>query len=72
MNANRILVLNQGLKDYVVDMGGDTNKVSIVSSGVDLEKFNPKVDGSLIEGNMELQKMILYYFLWDGFTSFQV
>jgi len=47
-HADSILVINKGLKDYVVNMGGDPNNVSIIPAGVDLVEFNPSVSGSAI------------------------
>lgn len=66
MNADRILVLNQGLKDYVADMGGDLSKVSIVTSGVDVDKFNPQIDGSFIREKYGIKKddILLFFMGW--------
>ena len=47
-HADSIFVINKGLKDYVVNMGGDPNNVSIIPAGVDLVEFNPSVSGSAI------------------------
>jgi glycosyltransferase involved in cell wall biosynthesis len=47
-HADSILVINKGLKDYVVNMGGDPNNVSIIPAGVDLVEFHPSVSGSAI------------------------
>lgn len=65
-NADRILVLNKGLKDYVADMGGDINKVSIVTSGVDVNKFNLQVDGSSIREKYGIKKddLLLFFMGW--------
>jgi glycosyltransferase involved in cell wall biosynthesis len=46
--ADSILVINKGLKDYVVKMGGDPHNVSIIPAGVDLVEFHPSVSGSAI------------------------
>lgn len=37
--SDKVLVINKGLKDYVVEMGGREENVSIVPGGVDLEKY---------------------------------
>jgi hypothetical protein len=31
--ADKILVINKGLKDYAVEMGGDINKISVIPAG---------------------------------------
>jgi glycosyltransferase involved in cell wall biosynthesis len=47
-HADNILVINKGLKDYVVKMGGDPNNVAVIPAGVNLARFNPSVSGSEI------------------------
>lgn len=66
MNADRILVLNNGLKDYAIDMGGNINKVSIVTSGIDNDKFNPQVNGSSIRERYGIKKddVLLFFMGW--------
>jgi glycosyltransferase involved in cell wall biosynthesis len=64
--ADQIFVINQGLKDYAVGMGGDINKISLIPAGVDLEKFNPQVDGSLIREKYGIKKddILLFFMGW--------
>jgi glycosyltransferase involved in cell wall biosynthesis len=64
--ADKILVINKGLKDYSVEMGGDINKISIISAGVDLERFNPQVDGSAIREKYGIKKddILLFFMGW--------
>jgi glycosyltransferase involved in cell wall biosynthesis len=47
-NADDVFVINKGLRDYVIDMGGKPHNISIITAGVDLERFHPSVDGSAI------------------------
>lgn len=65
-NADKIFVINKGLKDYAVKMGGDINKISVIPAGVDLEKFNPQVDGSPIREKYGLKKddILLFFMGW--------
>lgn len=64
--ADKIFVINKGLKDYAVEMGGDINKISIIPAGVDLEKFNPQVDGSSIREKYGIKKddLLLFFMGW--------
>jgi glycosyltransferase involved in cell wall biosynthesis len=64
--ADKIFVINKGLKDYVVEMGGNINKISIISAGVDFEKFNPKVDGSFIREKYGIKDgdILLFFMGW--------
>jgi glycosyltransferase involved in cell wall biosynthesis len=65
-HADKIFVINKGLKDYAVEMGGDIDKVSIIPAGVDLEKFNPQVDGSSIKKKYGITKddILLFFMGW--------
>ena len=49
-NADKVFVINKGLKDYVIQMGGDPRNIAIITAGVDLEQFHPSVDGLAIRG----------------------
>lgn len=64
--ANEIFVINQGLKDYAVEMGGNFNKISVIPAGVDFEKFNPQVDGSSIREKYGIKKddVLLFFMGW--------
>ena len=64
--ADKIFVINKGLKDYAVEMGGSANKVSIIPAGVDLENFNPQIDGSPIREKYGIKKddILLFFMGW--------
>jgi len=64
--ADKILVINKGLKDYAVEMGGDFDKISIIPAGVDLERFNPQVDGTRIREKYGIKKddILLFFMGW--------
>ncbi|MBU4139022.1 MAG: glycosyltransferase [Euryarchaeota archaeon] len=64
--ADKILVINKGLKDYAEEMGGDINKISVIPAGVDLERFNPQVDGSEIREKYGIKKddILLFFMGW--------
>jgi glycosyltransferase involved in cell wall biosynthesis len=64
--SDRIFVINQGLKDYAVEMDGDVNKISVIPAGVDFEKFNPQTDGSSIREKYGIKKndILLFFMGW--------
>jgi len=64
--ADKIFVINKGLQDYAVEMGGSANKISVIPAGVDLEKFNPRVDGSSIREKYGIKKddVLLFFMGW--------
>ncbi len=55
-----------------VEMGGDINKISVIPAGVDLERFNPQVDGSEIREKYGIKKdeILLFFMGWIyGFSG---
>ena len=64
--SDRIFVINQGLKDYAVEMDGDVDKISVIPAGVDFEKFNPQTDGSSIREKYGIKKndILLFFMGW--------
>lgn len=64
--ADKVFVINQGLKDYAMEMGGNTNEISVLPAGVDFEKFNPQVNGSLIREKYGIKKddVLLFFMGW--------
>lgn len=64
--ADKIFVLNQGLKDYVGEMGGNLSRVYVLPSGVDLDKFNLQIDGSIIRNKYGIKKndTLLFFMGW--------
>lgn len=64
--ADKIFVINKGLKDYVIDMGGKSSIISIIPAGVDFEKFNPKIDGLAIRKKYGIEKdeLLLFFMGW--------
>lgn len=41
-NSDSIVVINEVLKDYIIEFGAEEKITSIISGGVDFERFNPK------------------------------
>ncbi|HEY9246334.1 MAG TPA: glycosyltransferase family 4 protein [Candidatus Methanoperedens sp.] len=64
--ADRIFVINKGLRDYAIEMGGETDRISVLPAGVDLEKFNPNVDGSRVREKYGIRNddILLFFMGW--------
>jgi len=61
-----VCVINEGLKDYAVEMGADPEKVYVVRAGIDTERFNPNVDGYGIREKLGIGKddVVLFFMGW--------
>jgi glycosyltransferase involved in cell wall biosynthesis len=44
-SADKILVINQGLKEYAKRMGARESNISVITAGVNFEQFNRDLDG---------------------------
>jgi len=47
-SADAIFVINQGLKEYAKNMGACESEISVITAGVDFERFNRDLDGQLV------------------------
>ena len=47
-SADEVLVINQGLKAYAKSMGAPESEISVITAGVNFERFNRNLDGQPI------------------------
>lgn len=40
-NADKVISINEGLREYTVQMGAEREKTEVIRAGVELERFNP-------------------------------
>jgi glycosyltransferase involved in cell wall biosynthesis len=69
--ADVIVVVSQPLYDELVEMGIDADKILVNPNGVDPERYNPKIDGSPIREQYDLQDKTVIGFIgtfgaWHG------
>jgi len=64
--ADRVITINKALMDYAVEMGADPEKSSVLGAGIDLDRFNPDIDGSEIreEYGIERDDLVLFFMGW--------
>lgn len=72
--ANAIVVVSAILKKYIMEIGVPEDKVHVVPNGVDISKFNPKINGDEIRKRYKLDKKIIVGFTgslkpWHGVDS---
>ena len=61
--VDRIIAITPGLAEYVQMQGAKANKVVMIPAGVDVERFNPKVDGNDVRerfGIADDEKVVLF------------
>ena len=65
-NADRIIVINDKLKDFVVERGSDSERTQVEKAGVDFNRFNSDVDGKEIRERYGIEKddFVLFFVGW--------
>ena len=65
-NADRVIVINEKLKDFVVERGSDPERTQVEKAGVDFERFNPEINGSGIRERYGIEKddFVLFFVGW--------
>jgi glycosyltransferase involved in cell wall biosynthesis len=53
--ANCIIVVSSASREFCIKLGVPNHKIVLAPNGVDLSKFNPDIDGSLLRGRLGLE-----------------
>jgi len=64
--CDAVCVINEELKRYAVEMGAQAEKVHVVRAGVDMERFNPDVDGHMMREKLGIGRddVVLFFMGW--------
>ena len=46
--ADKVVTINEKLKDYAINMGASPDKTHVIRAGIDAERYDPNIDGSEI------------------------
>jgi len=65
-NADLVLSINEGLREYTVRMGAKRERTKVIRAGVDFTKFNQKIDGGEIRKKYGIEKedKVLFFVGW--------
>ena len=65
-NSDKVIVINEKLKDFVVKMGSDPKKTHVEKAGMDFNRFNLEIDGSWIREKYGIKKedFVLFFVGW--------
>ena len=65
-HADRVLVINERLKEHVVAMGAAPGQTHVVGAGIDIERFDPATDGKPIREQFGIEKedTVLFFMGW--------
>lgn len=64
--ADRVLVINEKLRAYVAEMGAPPERTQVLRAGINIEKFNPAIDGNVIRKQYGLKEedIVLFFMGW--------
>lgn len=64
--ADKVITINEALKDYAIRLGAVPNETVVLGAGIDLHRFSPTVDGGNIrkEYGLELDDIVLFFMGW--------
>jgi len=64
--ADRVLVINDQLKEYVTKIGATPERTQVLRAGIDIEQFSPKENGSAIRKQYRLKRddIVLFFMGW--------
>ena len=65
-NADKVITINEKLREYAINMGANPSKTYMVRAGIDFEGYNPMIDGSEIREQYGIEKddIVLFFMGW--------
>ena len=65
-NSSRVITINKKLAEFVIGLGAEKEKTCVIGAGIDLERFDPKVDGSEVRKAYGIGKddIVLFFMGW--------
>ncbi|MGA8849146.1 MAG: glycosyltransferase family 4 protein [Dehalococcoidia bacterium] len=64
--ADKVLVINEKLKDYVKELGASPERTQILGAGIDIERFDPVSKGDTVRQHYGLTEkdIVLFFMGW--------
>ncbi len=64
--ADKILAINEKLTDYVIKLGAPPERTGILRAGINIDHFNPDIDGKTVRKSCGLNKddIVLFFMGW--------
>jgi glycosyltransferase involved in cell wall biosynthesis len=64
--SSKVITINKKLAEFVTELGADKAKTCVLSAGIDLTRFNPKLDGYEVRKTYGIKKedIVLFFMGW--------
>ena len=65
-NSSKVITINKKLAEFVTKLGADKEKTCVIGAGIDLARFNPKLDGYEVRKTYGIKKedLVLFFMGW--------
>lgn len=65
-NSDLVITINKKLSESAVDLGASKDKTIVIDAGIDLERFDPEIDGSFIRKKYGVKddELLLFFMGW--------
>jgi len=65
-NSSYVVTINKKLAEFVINLGADEEKTKVIGAGIDLKKFDSKINGSKIREAYGISKddVVLFFMGW--------
>jgi len=65
-NSDKVITINKKLSEFAVGLGADEDNTPVIDAGIDLERFDPELDGSFIrkEYGIKDDELLLFFMGW--------
>jgi len=65
-NADRVITINEKLRDYAIKMGANPDKIHVVRAGIDLKRYDQNIDGVGIRKRYGIKEedAVLFFMGW--------
>ncbi|WP_281774501.1 glycosyltransferase, partial [Methanobacterium formicicum] len=65
-NSDKVITINKKLSEFAAGLGADEDNTLVIDAGIDLERFDPQIDGSAIrkEYGIKDDELLLFFMGW--------
>lgn len=65
-NADRVVVINEGLREYAINMGANPERTYVVKAGIDFQRYDSGINGRKIRERygMKRDDSVLFFMGW--------
>ena len=65
-NSSKVITINKKLAEFVTEIGAEKEKTCVIGAGIDLARFNPKLDGYEVRKTYGIKEydVVLFFMGW--------